>query len=225
VVLISGNAVEMPWLDRVQGVVQAWYLGSEAGNALANVLSGEVNPSGKLPFTFPVKLADCGAHSFDKLCYPGDSVRVVYKDDILVGYRWHDTKNIKPQFYFGYGESYTSFALSKPASDKKIYSKTGTVSMSVTVQNTGKVDGAEVVQLYATQKNAPVLRPTKELKGFEKVFLKAGESKTITIPVKVHDLAYWDEKSSDWKVDAGEYQLHLGTSAGDIRYTTPIEVK
>jgi beta-glucosidase len=225
VVLISGNAVAMPWLDRVQGVVQAWYLGSEAGNALANVLSGEVNPSGKLPFTFPVNLTDCGAHSFDKLCYPGDSIREVYKEDILVGYRWYDTKNITPQFNFGYGQSYTTFELSNPVSDNKIYPKTGTINMSITIQNTGKVAGAEVVQLYVTQKNAPVVRPAKELKGFKKVFLKAGEKKTITIPVKVQDMAYWDEKTSNWKVDAGDYQLHLATSAGDIKFTGPIVVK
>ncbi len=225
VVLVSGNAVAMPWLDRVQGVVQAWYLGSEAGNALVSVLSGEVNPSGKLPFTFPVNLTDCGAHSFDKLCYPGDSIREVYKEDILVGYRWYDTKNIKPQYYFGYGESYTSFELSKPVSDNTTYTKTATINMSVDVQNTGKVAGAEVVQLYVTQKNAPVLRPSKELKGFKKVFLKPGEKKTISIPVKVQDLAYWDEKTSNWKVDAGQYDLNLATSAGDIKFTGPITVK
>jgi beta-glucosidase len=225
VVLVSGNAVAMPWLDRVQGVVQAWYLGSEAGNALANVLSGEVNPSGKLPFTFPVKLTDCGAHSFDRLCFPGDSIREVYKEDILVGYRWYDTKNIIPQFYFGYGQSYTTFELSHPVSDDKSYLKTSTINMNVDVKNTGKVAGAEVVQLYVTQKNAPVLRPAKELKGFIKVYLKPGEKKTITIPVKVKDIGYWDEKTSNWKVDAGEYDLILATSAGDIKFTGPITVK
>lgn len=225
VVLVSGNAVAMPWLDRVQGVVQAWYLGSEAGNALANVLSGEVNPSGKLPFTFPKQLTDCGAHSFDQLCFPGDSIREVYKEDILVGYRWYDTKNIIPQFYFGYGQSYTTFELSHPVSDDKSYLKTSTINMNVEVKNTGKVAGAEVVQLYITQKNAPVLRPAKELKGFKKVYLKPGEKKTITIPVKVKDIGYWDEKTSNWKVDAGEYDLSLATSAGDIKFTGPITIK
>lgn len=225
VVLVSGNAVAMPWLDRVQGVIQAWYLGSEAGNALANVLSGEVNPSGKLPFTFPKELTDCGAHSFDQLCFPGDSIREVYKEDILVGYRWHDTKNIIPQFHFGYGQSYTTFELSHPVSNDKTYTKTATINMSVDVKNTGKVAGAEVVQLYVNQKNAPVLRPAKELKGFKKVYLKPGEKKTITIPVKVQDIGYWDEKTSNWKVDSGEYELNLATSAGDIKFTGPITIK
>ena len=225
IVLVSGNAVAMPWLDRVQGVVQAWYLGSEAGNALANVLSGEVNPSGKLPFTFPKQLTDCGAHSFDRLCFPGDSIHEVYKEDILVGYRWYDTKNIIPQFYFGYGQSYTTFELSHPVSDDKSYLKTSTINMNVDVKNTGKVAGAEVVQLYITQKNAPVLRPAKELKAFKKVYLKPGEKKTITIPVKVQDMGYWDEKTSNWKVDAGEYDLSLATSAGDIKFTGPITIK
>jgi len=225
VVLISGNAVAMPWLDRIQGLVQTWYLGTEAGNALVNVLSGEVNPSGKLPFTFPVNLTDCGAHSFDKLCYPGDSIREVYKEDILVGYRWYDTKNIKPQFYFGYGESYTTFELLNPISDNISYTKTATINTNVDVKNTGKVAGAEVVQIYITQKNAPVLRPTKELKGFKKVFLKPGEKKTVSIPIKVQDIGYWDEKTSNWKVDSGNYELNLATSAGDIKYVTSFSVK
>ncbi len=225
VVLVSGNAVAMPWVDRVPAIVQAWYLGSEAGNAIASVLSGEVNPSGKLPFSFPVKLTDNGAHSFDKLCYPGDSIREVYKEDILVGYRWHDTKNIAPLFPFGYGLSYTNFAVSKPQTDKKIYNKGETIKLTFTVQNTGKVAGSEVTQVYFTQKDAPVLRPTKELKGFKKVFLKAGEQITVSILVKVKDMAYYDEKSSKWKVDSGEFILSLGTSSRDIKFTIPVQVK
>ncbi len=225
VVLVSGNAVAMPWADRVPAIVQAWYLGSEAGPAIANVLSGEVNPSGKLPFTFPVKLTDNGAHSFDQLSYPGDSILQVYKEDILVGYRWHDTKNIAPLFAFGHGLSYTSFEVSKPQIDKKLYTKGGIVELTFSVQNTGKVAGAEVAQVYVTQKNAPVMRPAKELKGFKKVFLKAGEKQTINIPVKVQDFAYWDEKSSDWKVDAGEFVLNLATSSGDVKFQVPVRVK
>ena len=225
VVLATGNAVAMPWIDRVPAVVQAWYLGSEAGNAIASVLSGDVNPSGKLPFTFPVKLSDNGAHSFGPLCYPGDSIKEVYMDDILVGYRWHDTKNIAPLFAFGHGLSYTNFALSNPQTDKKTYTKAETVKLTFTVQNTGKVSGAEIAQVYVTQKNAPVLRPAKELKGFKKVFLKAGEQQTITIPVKVEDIAYWDEKTGNWKVDAGEFVMNLATSAGDVKFKVPVEVK
>lgn len=225
VVLATGNAVAMPWIDRVPAVVQAWYLGSEAGNAIASVLSGDVNPSGKLPFTFPVKLSDNGAHSFGPLCYPGDSIKEVYLDDILVGYRWHDTKNIAPLFAFGHGLSYTSFVLSKPLTDKKTYAKTETVKLSFTVQNTGKVAGAEIAQVYVTQKNAPVLRPAKELKGFKKVFLKAGAQQTLIIPVKIQDMAYWDEKTGNWKLDSGEFVLNLATSAGDVKYTVPVMVR
>lgn len=225
VVLVSGNAVAMPWINQVLAVVQAWYIGSEAGNAIASVLSGEVNPSGKLPFTFPVKLADNGAHSFGPICYPGDSIKEIYKDDILVGYRWHDTKNIAPLFPFGYGLSYTSFELSKPQTDKKSYAKNETVMLSFTVRNSGKTDGAEVAQVYVTQKKAPVMRPAKELKGFKKVFLKADEQQTVTIPVKVEDMAYWDDKTNDWKVDAGEFTLNLATSSGDVKFSLPVQVK
>jgi beta-glucosidase len=225
VVLVSGNAVAMPWVDKVPAIVQAWYLGSEAGNALASVLSGEVNPSGKLPFTFPKQLTDCGAHSFDKLCFPGDSIREVYKEDILVGYRWYDTKAIPVQFHFGFGLSYTTFTLSKPTTDKTDYAKTETVKMTFSVQNTGKVAGSEVAQIYITQENAPIMRPAKELKGFKKILLKAGEKKSVTIPVKVQDMAYWDEKTSNWKVDPGKYTLSLGTSAGDIQYLGSVQVK
>ena len=225
VVLVSGNAVAMPWVDHVQAIMQAWYLGSEAGNAIASVLSGEVNPSGKLPFTFPKQLSDCGAHSFDKLCFPGDSIREVYKEDILVGYRWYDTKTIPVQFHFGYGLSYTTFALSKPTTDKPAYTKTETIKMAFTVQNTGKVAGSEVAQIYITQENAPIMRPAKELKGFKKVFLNPGEKKPVTIAVKVQDMAYWDEKTNNWRVDPGKYTLSLGTSAGDIQYLGSVVVK
>jgi len=225
VVLVSGNAVAMPWVDKVPAIVQTWYLGSEAGNALSSVLSGEVNPSGKLPFTFPKQLTDCGAHAFDKLCFPGDSIREVYKEDILVGYRWYDTKAIPVQFHFGYGLSYTKFTLSKPTTDKTDYTKTETVKMTFSVQNTGKVAGSEVAQIYITQENSPIMRPAKELKGFKKVYLKAGEKKSVTIPVKVQDMAYWDEKTSNWKVDPGKYTLSLGTSAGDIQYMGTVQVK
>jgi beta-glucosidase len=225
VVLVSGNAVAMPWIDKVPAIVQAWYLGSEAGNAIISVLSGEVNPSGKLPFTFPKQLADCGAHSFDKLCFPGDSIREVYKEDILVGYRWYDTKYIPVQFNFGYGLSYTTFEISKPSTDKPVYSRNETIKMTFTVKNTGKVNGAEVPQIYITQTKSPVMRPAKELKGFKKVYLKAGETKTVTIPVKVQDMAYWDEKTNNWKVDSGEFILNLATSAGDVKYMGSVQIK
>lgn len=225
VVLISGNAVAMPWINQVSAIMQAWYLGSEAGTSITSILSGEVNPSGKLPFSFPVKLSDNSAHSFDKLSYPGDSIREVYKDDILVGYRWHDTKKIAPLFAFGFGLSYTSFAIVEPQTDKKVYEKNELVKLTFTIQNTGNVAGAETPQVYVTQKNAPVLRPAKELKGFKKVFLNAGEKQTITIAVKVEDMAYWDEKTNNWKIDSGEFVMNLAVSSREIKFTLPIQVK
>jgi len=174
---------------------------------------------------FPAILTDNSAHAFDKLCYPGDSIREVYKDDILVGYRWHDTKKIAPLFAFGYGLSYTSFAITEPQTDKKVYEKNESVKLTFSVQNTGNVAGAEVPQVYVTQKNAPVLRPAKELKGFKKVFLNSGEKKKITISVKVEDMAYWDEKTNNWKVDSGEFVMNLAVSSGDVKYSLSVQVK
>ena len=118
-VIVSGNAVEMPWVKEIPSIIQSWYLGSVGGEALADVLSGDVNPSGKLPFSYPVKLEDCPAHFFGEISYPGDSIRQEYKEDILVGYRWYDTKKIRPLFPFGYGMSYTAFEYSKPAVSAK----------------------------------------------------------------------------------------------------------
>jgi beta-glucosidase len=225
VILLSGNAVAMPWIDKVPAIMQGWYLGSEAGNALADVISGEVNPSGKLPFTFPKKLEDSGAHSFDKLCYPGDSVNVYYKEDILVGYRWFDTKKIAPLFPFGYGLSYTTFAWSKPSVDLTEVTSDGTVKVSFTLTNTGKVDGAETAQLYVSKSKSVVNRAAKELKAFKKVFLKAGESQTVILDVPVSSFAYYNETKSGWEVEPGTYTLMLGSSSNDIKGKADIKVK
>lgn len=222
VVLLSGNAVALPWLNEVPALVQGWYLGSEAGNALADVLSGAVNPSGKLPFTFPKKLSDNGAHSFGSISYPGDGVNQTYLDDILVGYRWHDTKKIAPQFAFGYGLSYTTFAYGKPASDQKAYAKDAPIKVTLTVSNTGSKDGAEAVQLYASQVKPSVMRPTKELKAFKKVYLKAGETKTVELTLAANDLAFYDEASKGWKLEAGKYVLSTAASSADVKGTVTI---
>jgi len=225
VVLVSGNAVAMPWVNQVPAIVQAWYLGSEAGNALASVLSGETNPSGKLPFTFGVKLNDYGAHSFDKLCFPGDSIKEVYKEDILVGYRWFDTKNIAPQFPFGYGLSYTTFQLGKAWVDKSQYGKNDTVKLTVSVVNTGKVEGAEVIQAYIQDKVSSVPRPVKELKGFGKVNLKAGESKVVTLELPVGEWGFYDEATKQFKVEPGQFVINVGTSSRDIKQQIPVTVE
>lgn len=225
VILVSGNAVSMPWVNQVPAIVQAWYLGSESGNAIASVLSGETNPSGKLPFTFGAKLNDYGAHSFDKLCFPGDSIKEVYKEDILVGYRWFDTKNIAPQFPFGYGLSYTSFQLGKASVDKPKYAKNDVVKLSVTLTNSGKSDGAEVIQVYIQDKVSSVPRPTKELKGFSKVNLKAGESKVVSLELPVGEWGFYDETSKQFKVEPGQFVINLGTSSRDIKQQIPVTVE
>ena len=168
VVLVSGNAVAMPWLPRVKAVMQAWYLGSETGHALADVVGGQVSPSGKLPFSFPRKLTDNAAHAFGVESYPGDSINQYYKEDILVGYRWHDTKKIKPLFAFGHGLSYTSFEISEVSTDKKKYKADETLRVSYRLSNTGFRDGAEVVQVYVGKPKSELARALKELKGFKK---------------------------------------------------------
>ena len=160
-VLLSGNAVEMPWVSRVPAIVQGWYLGSMGGKSLADILSGAVNPSGKLPFSFPAKLTDCGAHAFDELSYPGDSIKQEYKEDILVGYRWHDTKEIPALFPFGHGLSYTTFTYGKPVASAKAMAADGTLTVTVAVKNTGSIAGKEIVQLYVGDDKCSVLRPVK----------------------------------------------------------------
>ncbi|MFA5328460.1 MAG: glycoside hydrolase family 3 C-terminal domain-containing protein [Prolixibacteraceae bacterium] len=225
VVLISGNAVAMPWLNQVPAILQAWYLGSESGNAIASVLSGETNPSGKLPFTFGAKLTDYGAHSFDKLCFPGDSIKEVYKEDILVGYRWFDTRNIVPLFPFGYGLSYTTFKFEKASVDKSKYSKTDVVKLSVMLTNSGKSDGSEVIQAYIQAKESSVPRPEKELKGFSKVSLKAGQSKVVNLELPVGDWGFYDDASKQFKVESGQFVINLGTSSRDIKQQIPVTVE
>ena len=225
VVLISGNAVAMPWINQVPAVLQAWYLGSESGNAIASVLSGETNPSGKLPFTFGVKLNDYGAHSFDQLCFPGDSIKEVYKEDILVGYRWFDTKNIAPLFPFGYGLSYTTFQFGKASVDQPKYTKNDVVKLSFTVTNSGKTDGAEVVQAYIQDKVSSVIRPEKELKGFSKIILKAGESKVVSMELPVSEWGFYDEASHQFKVEPGQFIINLGASSRDIKQQIPVTVE
>ena len=229
VVLISGNAVAMPWVKDVPSVLQSWYLGSEAGHAIAGVLAGDVNPSGKLPFSFPVKLEDNGAHAMGE--YPGnkaelaagkgkdlkDPINITYNEGIFVGYRWHDTKNIKPLFSFGHGLSYTNFQYGKVKADKSEMTADDTITFTVNVKNTGKVDGAEVVQLYVSDLKSSLPRPLKELKGFDKVFLKAGESKDVTITIDQSALSFFDPVKHDWVAEPGEFEVLVGSSSSDIR--------
>lgn len=216
-VLLSGNAVELPWIDRIPAIVQGWYLGSMGGQSLADVLSGAVNPSGKLPFSFPAKLADCGAHAFDALSYPGDSIRQVYKEDILVGYRWHDTKKIPALFPFGHGLSYTTFTYGKPVASARTLASDGSLTVKVAVKNTGAVAGKEVVQLYIGDDKCSVLRPVKELKHFQKVALAPGEEKTVTFAITPDDLKFYDETRGGWTMEPGKFSVYVGASSADIK--------
>jgi beta-glucosidase len=217
VVLLSGNAVEMPWIDKVPAALQGWYLGSMGGYALADVLSGDANPSGKLPFSFPKKLADNGAHSFGEISYPGDSIREEYREDVLVGYRWHDTKKIPALFPFGHGLSYTSFTYGKPSLSATEISEGGNIAITVNVKNSGDRKGKEVVQLYIGDEKASVVRPLKELKHFQKIELEAGESQDVTFNISVDDLKFYDESVAGWKAEAGKFRAYIGSSSTDIR--------
>jgi len=224
-ILTSGNGVAMPWIDKVPALMQSWYLGSEAGNAIANVISGKVNPSGKLPFSMPKKLEDNGAISFGENSYPGDSIRQTYMEDIFVGYRWHDTKKIPALFPFGYGLSYTAFEYGKISTDKKEYDKNDVVKLSFMLTNKGSVDGAESVQIYVSQNNPSLVRPAKELKGFQKVFLKAGESTTVEIAIPVKDLAFFNDKIHQWVVETDKFTFHCAASSADIKDSIIVNVK
>lgn len=224
-VLVSGNAVEMKWVDEVPAIVQAWYLGSEAGHALADVLGGAVNPSGKLPMSFPVKLTDNGAHAFDALCYPGDSIRVEYKEDILVGYRWHDTKKIPALFPFGHGLSYTTFSYGKATLSSSSLTADGSITVTVPVKNSGDRPGKEVVQLYIGDNKSSLPRPKKELKAFDKIALNPGEEKTVTFTITPDDLKYFDDARHEWVAEPGKFTLYIGASSADIRTQASFTLK
>lgn len=224
-VLLSGNAVEMPWVSQVPAIVQGWYLGSMGGKSLADILSGAVNPSGKLPFSFPARLKDCGAHAFDELSYPGDSIKQEYKEDILVGYRWHDTKKIPALFPFGHGLSYTTFTYGKPVASAKTMAADGTLTVTVAVKNTGSIAGKEIVQLYIGDDKCSVLRPVKELKHFAKVALAPGEEKNVTFTLTPDDLKFYDEASAAWKYEPGKFKAYVCASSADVRGVVPFEMQ
>lgn len=264
-VIISGNAYAMPWLKQVSTLVQSWYLGSEAGHALADVLSGDVCPSGKTVFSYAKRLEDYPAHKFGRVGYPGvepkdlpadrqysgttqpksaellkalmakntaddpaintstdgkehlgngDEVQV-YTDDVMVGYRYFDTANRGADllFPFGYGLSYTTFKYS----DATISGADGNYTATVTVKNTGKVAGKETVQLYIGDDKASVLRPQKELKGFKKIELQPGESKTVTFDITEEHLRFYDENQHKWVSEPGTFKVYIGSSSNDIK--------
>ena len=229
VINISGNAVAMPWVKEVPAILQAWFLGSEAGTAIAAVLTGDVNPSGKLPFTFPAKLEDVPAHQLGE--YPGTEkvgniVNEKYNEGIFVGYRWTDKqKKVKPLFPFGYGLSYTTFEYGKPVADKKTMSADDTITFTVSVKNTGTREGQEVVQLYISDKKSSLPRPVKELKGFDKVKLAPGEEKTVSFTIAKDALSFFDDAKHEWVAEPGKFEAVIAASAADIKGVVPFELK
>jgi beta-glucosidase len=224
VVIIAGSPVKLSGIvHRVPAIMWSWFGGMEAGNAVADLLVGKVNPSGKLPFTIPVSLDQSPAHALGN--FPGRDLKVNYEEDILVGYRWFDTKKIVPQFPFGFGLSYTNFSIGQFSTDKLSYGKNETIHAKFTIKNTGYSYGAEVIQLYVSDPVCSVLRPEKELKAFEKIFLKPGETKTVELQVKVADLAFYDETKKAWNAEAGEYIVQLGNSSRDIFQKVKIAVQ
>ena len=246
---ISGNAVAMPWADKVPAIVQGWFIGSEAGEALASVLCGDVNPSGKLPFTWYQRLDDCGAHALG--AFPGtwrDDYKIIdeeYKEGIYVGYRWADLpdkvkrskvkglsgrvwrceQSSKPLFAFGHGMSYTTFKLDKPQANSKQLTTDDQISFTVNVTNTGSRAGAETVQLYISDKKASVDRPVKELKAFQKVFLEPGESREVTLTVGREALSFYDEGTHQWKAEPGKFEALVGTASDQIVGKCEFELK
>ncbi|WP_374166082.1 glycoside hydrolase family 3 C-terminal domain-containing protein [Arcticibacter sp. MXS-1] len=214
VVMMGGGAADMTkWVNQTNALIEAWYPGMEGGTALANIIFGKVNPSGKLPMTFPTKLEDVPAHALGE--YPGNLVTLEqeYKDDIYVGYRYYDTYKAEPQFPFGHGLSYTTFKYG----DMKVYPNRENVVLSFTLTNTGKREGAEVIQVYVSQEKSELARPAKELKAFNKVYLKPGESKEVQLKINKNDLMYYHDKQRQWVFEPGAYSFLIGSSSRDIR--------
>ncbi|MFV8342879.1 glycoside hydrolase family 3 C-terminal domain-containing protein [Flavobacterium sp. XS2P39] len=223
VVMIAGAPFDIEDISKkTSALVWSWFNGSEGGNALADVLLGKVNPSGKLPWTMPKSINDSPAHATNS--FPGDK-SVNYTEGILVGYRWFDTKNIMPLYPFGYGLSYTNFTFDNEKTDKKVYGADETIAVSVTVKNAGKVDGKEVVQLYSSKSDSKITRAAQELKGFQKVLITAGNSQTIMIQVPVKELAYYNVAAKKWTVEPGNYTLKLGNSSRDIQKEVVVTIK
>lgn len=230
IVNISGNAIAMPWVKEVPAIVQAWYLGSEAGSAIASVLTGDVNPSGKLPFTFPASLQDVGAHKLGE--YPGTPrnygspiVDQKYNEGIFVGYRWADKEKTKPLFSFGHGLSYTTFAYGKAIADKKVMGQDETLTITLPVTNTGSREGSEVIQLYISDLKSSLPRPVKELKGFSKVKLAPGETREVTFTIGKEALSFFDDARHEWVAEPGKFEAWIGASSTDIRNKVAFKLK
>lgn len=220
VVIVSGNAVAMPWVDNVNAIVEAWYCGSQSGTALADIIFGDVNPSGKLPVTFPVRLEDNGAHALG--AYDPASTEAHYSEGIFVGYRWAQNKDIKPLFAFGHGLSYTTFSYSEAEISRTTMSENGKVTVSVNVTNTGDREGKEIVQLYIGDDECSVERPVMELKAFRKVSIKPGETVKVSFPVNADMLKFYG--NDGWTLEKGSFTAYVGAASDDIRTSVKFNV-
>lgn len=224
VVFHAGSPIDMSsFSNEISTIVWGWLNGSEGGNAMAQMLFGKFSPSGKMPFTLPVRLEDSPAHALNS--YPGINHSVTYTEDLLVGYRWFDTKNIKPLFAFGHGLSYTHFKVSNVTVNKEVFGKDEKAIISLNIQNDGNYDGAETLQLYAHDVESSVMRPFKELKSFKKVFLHKGEEKTLQLELDVNDLAFYNDKTNAWDLEPGDFELMLGNASNNIFETIQIQIK
>ena len=226
---ISGNAVAMPWIKKVPAVIQGWFIGSESGNALASILVGDANPSGKLPFSWMQSLEQYGAHALG--AYPGtwrSDGKIIdeeYKEDIFVGYRWADQHKQKPLFPFGHGLSYTTFEYGGKSRIEKSADGTPLFTLHTSIKNTGSREGAETVQLYIRDVKSSLPRPVKELKGFQKVTLAPGEQRDITFTIDKSMLSYYDDSKGEWVMEPGRFEALIGASAGDIKSKLAFEIK
>ncbi len=220
VVLMNGSAVVLPWADRVPAIVEAWLGGQAGGGAIADVLTGRVNPSGKLSETFPVRLEDVPSYP----AFPAKNREANYSEGIFIGYRYYDVRNVKALFPFGFGLSYTTFSYSNLRVTPAVATDTEDISVEVTVKNTGNVPGKEVVQLYVREEQPRVVRPEKELKGFAKVALEPGEEKRVNFRLQARDFAYYDVMQRGWIVIPGNFAILVGASSRDLRLAQTIEV-
>ncbi|AAZ27098.1 glycoside hydrolase family 3 C-terminal domain-containing protein [Colwellia psychrerythraea] len=216
VFVIGGSAVEMPWAEQANAIVWGWYGGMEAGHSYADILFGDVNPSGKMPITLPKKLTDTAPIVLNDY----NEKTSTYPEGVFIGYRWFEQQNIEPLFPFGHGLSYTHFSFGDISLNKDVISAGETITASVKITNTGKVAGAEVVQLYLHDEESSVPRPVKELKGFEKVFLQPGESQTVMLTLTQRDLSFWDVNTKNWLAEQGQFSVHIGSSVNDIKTST-----
>ncbi len=220
VVLNAGSALTMPWIEKVSAVVEQWYNSQECGNALADILFGDVSPSGKLPTTFPVRLEDNPAY----INYPGENGKVHYGEGIFVGYRYFDKKKIEPLFSFGHGLSYTTFEYSKLQVSEETFTLDDGLEVSCDITNTGSVAGKEIVQLYVHDVKAILVRPEKELKAFTKIALEPGQTQTVTFHLDQEAFWFYNPAIDDWQSEPGDFKIFIGASSHDIRLETTVQL-